>query len=263
VKTKKNWGDARADCQARGGDLAAISTPAEHDFLEPKTTTEAWIGGTDAATECVFAWSNGEPWHPNWYPGEPNDFWDGEDCVTLYGPGRFRDVGCETANDYFCERVPKGVCGDGIVQPEEECDDANAVADDGCDNCKVACAAGEIKNEKNLHCYRVVTDAKKTWDDAKLACDNGSYLAVVTSPEEVAFLVPYLKDKTWLGGRRTPPSSYIWVTNEPNCWTAWIPGEPNYKLGENCIESWPDGKWNDVECDWQKDYVCERSPLGN
>jgi cysteine-rich repeat protein len=261
---KKSWSEARAACKARGGDLAAISTPGEHDFLEPKTTTDAWLGGTDEVTECVFEWSNGEPWYPNWYAGEPNDFLNEEDCVSLYGSGKFRDVDCQIALDYLCERVPQGVCGDGIVQSGEECDDGNLEASDGCDDCKVACAAGEIKNSNNLHCYRVVTNAEKAWDDAKLACGNGGYLAVVTSPEEVNFLMPHLKDKTWLGMRRDPQSSsYAWTTKEPTCWQNWAPSEPSSEFVEYCVETLPNGTWNDTQCGWQRDYICERSPLGN
>jgi cysteine-rich repeat protein len=259
----KTWTEARLDCIGRGGDLAAISTPGEYDFVKQKVGSDVWLGGHDLPVECIFAWTNGEPWYPRWFSGEPNNSYPGEDCVVLYVTGDFNDSGCGTIRDYLCERVPLGGCGDKIVQPDEECDDGNAMAGDGCDGCKVECLDGEFKNEANLHCYRFVVDDDKNWDDAKSACESsGGYLATVTSLQEVEFVRPHLVDKTWLG-MRLSFGSWTWVTKEPNCWASWSEGEPNPSFVEHCVESRTDGTWNNVECDQTRYYVCERSPLGN
>src|SRR5437667_72458 len=47
---------------------------------------------------------------------------------------------------------PEGVCGDGIVQDGEECDDGNSIDDDGCSNrCEVA-VCGNGKREGAEEC---------------------------------------------------------------------------------------------------------------
>jgi cysteine-rich repeat protein len=46
------------------------------------------------------------------------------------GPARRLGVTCSDACDAQCT-----CCGDGVVQPGEGCDDANAIAGDGCNNC--------------------------------------------------------------------------------------------------------------------------------
>ncbi|UQA58850.1 lectin-like protein [Polyangium aurulentum] len=263
--TDKSWYDAHTDCLARGGDLAGISTPSELDHIIKNTNSDVWIGANDQALECVFVWSNGEPWYPYWEDGEPNDYFNSEECAALIEKSKkFNDSHCTTTRDYLCERVPKGICGDGIVQPSEECDDANTTTGDGCDNCELECADGEIKNSDNLHCYRIVTGNAKSWTEAKNACVNandGSYLATVTSPKEAEFLGLHLNANTWIGGQRSnSASSWNWVNGEDFCWKNWG-SDPDF--GEHCIESLADGKWNNTECDQIRDYVCERSILGN
>ncbi|MDI1434430.1 proprotein convertase P-domain-containing protein [Polyangium sorediatum] len=46
-----------------------------------------------------------------------------------------------------CQSGMCNLCGNGVVNPPEECDDLNAVTGDGCDACKIelTCAAGEMR----------------------------------------------------------------------------------------------------------------------
>lgn len=256
----KTWADARQACIDLGGDLAAISSDPERLLLDQKLSTAAWIGGTDADTECVFTWTNGEPWTPMWNQGEPNG--DG-DCLVLYGYGTLGDQPCGKTVDYICERVPSGSCGDGIVQTSEECDDGNTTSNDGCYQCLVECNADEFKDPKNLHCYRLV-DTSKTWNNAQSACVSaGGVLAAITTPDEVTFIKGHLQGTTWIGGLYEPepmfPSTWSWASGEPSCWQNWATNQPDGT--GTCVESDANGQWSSADCSLFHPYLCERAPL--
>ena len=53
--TLLTWADARAACQARGGDLARIESLPENQIVIGMVgpTLDAWIGGSDLAAEML------------------------------------------------------------------------------------------------------------------------------------------------------------------------------------------------------------------
>ena len=62
----RNWPEARAYCQGHRttGDLASIPDQETNELimsLLPQSGTY-WIGGTDAASEGAWQWSDGTPW---------------------------------------------------------------------------------------------------------------------------------------------------------------------------------------------------------
>ena len=77
---KKTWTDARTFCISTApysGDLASIPTVHSSNinrFLAELSTDYSWIGGTDAASEGNWEWSDGTPWgYENWASTEPNN----------------------------------------------------------------------------------------------------------------------------------------------------------------------------------------------
>jgi len=113
VETPADWASARTVCAALGGDLASITSAAENAFVAAQVTPSAvWLGGTDAAVEGTWTWSNGDAFgYSNWNTGEPNDAGTGEDCNAMYGPatthaGLWNDADCANAYAYVCERAP-------------------------------------------------------------------------------------------------------------------------------------------------------------
>lgn len=112
VTTAIDWASARADCVTRGGDLASITTDAENLFVEAAIPDTSWLGGTDAASEGTWLWSNGDAWsYANWNAGEPNNTNGNENCLTIYGVatgvlGFWNDADCATVYPYVCERAP-------------------------------------------------------------------------------------------------------------------------------------------------------------
>ena len=252
---QKSWAGARNACIAWGGDLVAPSSQAELDFIAKKLSKVVWTGGNALAETCSFSFSNGEPWRAKWTSGEPNNA-DGEDCVALSanGSGLMADYSCSFNIGYVCERSPAGSCGDGLVQPGEECDDGAAASPYfDCAGCKLACKAGEFADPTTHHCYRVVPDPL-TSHDAALACASlGGYLAAINTPEENALLVPHIAAPTWIGlGTTADPT---WSNSDPVCY-ANAPSTDAIK--KSCAVIQADGTWTATACTLKRGYVCER-----
>lgn len=109
----KNWADARADCQARGGDLASIGDAGENSFVHgliQPTEDAPWIGFNDQASEGSWKWSDGSPvTFTNWATSEPNNSGN-EDCAHIYSYNtspqnkRWNDANCSSSYKYICEK---------------------------------------------------------------------------------------------------------------------------------------------------------------
>ena len=108
--------------------------------------------------------------------------------------------------------------------------------------------------------YKPVIDSSLTWDQAKQAAENSTYLgfpgylATITSSEESNFvsnLMNGILGEVFIGGYQPagspePAGGWQWVTGEPWSYTAWRGAEPNNSSGrENVIKMFQDGGWND------------------
>ncbi len=128
------------------------------------------------------------------------------------------------------------ICGDGIVQTGEECDDGNLDPNDGCDNCTLTCSMGEIPNPQTHHCYLVMSvNASLSWDNAEAECiAHGGHLATITSTEELAFFGDRVKDGAWIGGRGDG-MMFVWSNGEP-WWSGapWMAAQPT-PSADQCV----------------------------
>jgi hypothetical protein len=106
------WNVALGACGALAGTayLATPTSDAENAVIAgiPAAVADAWMGGTDATTEMMWVWSNGEPFvYDNWRSGEPNNGGEtGEDCMIMEidNGGTWDDRPCNLAYPYLCER---------------------------------------------------------------------------------------------------------------------------------------------------------------
>ena len=252
----KDWNGARTDCLGWGGDLVGVSSGAESDFLKAHFN-DVWTGATDLVGECQFRWSNGEPWQPRWENNEPNNGGNNQDCGLFFNSGNMDDRSCDEHHDAVCERAPGGDCGDKIVQPGEECDDANTLADFTCAGCVVQCPAGQIKDPVTHHCYEIVTAMSVGWDAAQAACvAKGGYLAAINSVAENGLLQPSASVPLWIGGKRANP--FRWLNTDPSCsFLNWASGEPNQTGNHDCATMQVNGSWITDICNQNHGYVCE------
>ncbi|MBR7071938.1 MAG: hypothetical protein IKI29_07265 [Clostridia bacterium] len=112
---KMEWSDAENYCEDLGGHLVTISNEAENLFVnslneENKFWTEAtmaekgvWIGAAEVQ-EGVWQWVTGKPFeYSNFYPGEPNNEWNVEDCLEMYPDGSWNDLSSNWILPFICE----------------------------------------------------------------------------------------------------------------------------------------------------------------
>jgi len=129
---------------------------------------------------------------------------------------------------------PSVGCGNGKLDPAEECDDKNLEDGDGCNHeCIVVCNFDGIigtKSQLNRHCYvHVAPEAGGfTWDAARAACQVlGADLVGFGEPGELDDPIFYKSPfeqmtDDWTGGNDAAKGdgSYEWVNGEP--WSANI-----------------------------------------
>jgi cysteine-rich repeat protein len=159
-------------------------------------------------------------------------------------------------------------CGNGKLDPGEECDDKNKVDGDGCDSCDVACVGGGVEHPMTHHCY-LIGGTPVGWDAAKISCEAapGYYLAVLATVPEIDFIKLSPLADVWIGGKKVN-NAWTWVNDEDWIYVdnmpPWRSGQP--AGGADCVElgSVADGNdagtLNDSDCLNPKPYLCERDP---
>ena len=110
--------------------------------------------------------------------------------------------------------------------------------------------------------YTLMNDAL-SWGDANAAClAAGLQLASVHSAAQNALLLTAAAgNSVWIGGTdAASEGAWVWSpSNTPVSYTNWMAGEPNnYAGGEDCMQFYTDGKWNDDGCTKKKKYVCQQ-----
>ncbi|XP_048015912.1 galactose-specific lectin nattectin-like [Megalobrama amblycephala] len=105
----QTWTRAEKACLDYDGNLASVHNHLEYMFLQnlirhatqgaPKT----WIGGSDAAEEGVWFWSDGTKMNYQiWSPGEPNNNYN-EDCLEMnFANGNWNDEKCHEKRPFMC-----------------------------------------------------------------------------------------------------------------------------------------------------------------
>lgn len=112
--------------------------------------------------------------------------------------------------------------------------------------------------------YLFVNQAK-TWQEAKLDCENmGGHLAVISSDEEMHFVSTIIPQKesenhiVWIGGSdAAKEGKWEWVTGEAFSYTNWKTYEPNNYINEDYLQIDENPKWNDASDSQQCYYLCE------
>jgi hypothetical protein len=111
--TPRTWEAARNACQGISARLAEIDGAVENlvvGQLFVAGVTDAWLAGTDAASEGIWRWSSGPVMvYTNWRVPEPNNggtTQGPENClvIELDGAGLWDDRKCGSTFGYVCER---------------------------------------------------------------------------------------------------------------------------------------------------------------
>ncbi|XP_022084628.1 macrophage mannose receptor 1-like isoform X2 [Acanthaster planci] len=253
--SQRSFGDARTNCQSRGGDLLSLfdqyeaamltSLLYQDDFDE---SAEAWIGMRRNTATGVFEWIDNYPLQfTKWGPNEPNN--NNGDCVVLTRAGYWAVRGCDTIKYYYCEyptQIPEkpglrgGVCsGDYVELP-------------GTDYCVVFDTPSQIQ-----------------YDSGDYTCStkhNGGVLPSVHSQAENDFILAEAKKvfgeintKIWLGMRRDSTRFNSWSDLSLMDYANWQANEPSDDENENnkCVQmDLMSGEWADVNCNLGANYIC-------
>ena len=130
-ETAKIWSDSRDFCRSYGGDLVAVGSTLEMDFIKTSldtlefNTRHSWSGMNDLENEGSMVWSHGSPvTYENWLINEPNDSDGSENCV-IFGAAQNR-----TWLDFPCSYLAFFVCEDGFaLNPFSTDSDGDSVSD--------------------------------------------------------------------------------------------------------------------------------------
>jgi cysteine-rich repeat protein len=145
--TQTDFGTAFANCTSVGGYMVTITSASEQTLVNNvrNPAQNPWIGASEDGndTDAIFNWVTAEPFvYANFTPGEPDDdaaFGGTGECLAMNTSGEWIDTNCNFVGfitGYICEIDP--FCGDGTVDTGEDCDDGNALDNDGCSS---TCAA--------------------------------------------------------------------------------------------------------------------------
>ncbi|XP_055976809.1 pulmonary surfactant-associated protein D [Sorex fumeus] len=104
---EKVFQEAQQVCVQAGGQLASPRSAAENEALQQIVTAAnkaAFLSMTDIKTEGKFIYPTGEPLaYANWAPGEPNNNGQAENCVEIFGNGKWNDKSCGEKRLVICE----------------------------------------------------------------------------------------------------------------------------------------------------------------
>ncbi len=119
--------------------MATIAEAAKTDSVSSNQL--AWIGLGDSGVEGEYRWVTGEPLvTPRWFPSEPNNLNEAEDCVEMRASAKWNDDRCNANLAYICE------C-DGLPSAGEWCDTS---ADSTCGDCSTTCPPDQSCNNKQV-----------------------------------------------------------------------------------------------------------------
>jgi cysteine-rich repeat protein len=161
-------------------------------------------------------------------------------------------------------RFPR--CGDGQVRAGiEECDDGNQRDGDGCSAACVACVARPCRlpawrqRPGSSHAYRLVEEPLG-WDQARARCAQmGAHLAVLDGEAAHAFVAGWAHGGVWIGAHdREREGELHWVTGAPVVFSRFAPGEPDDATGQSdCVSLDSDQVWHDRPCWSRYAALCE------
>ncbi len=110
--------------------------------------------------------------------------------------------------------------------------------------------------------YRVCRQAE-TWHRARASCRSfGLDLFVPESLAENDWVSQRAQElqpgSFWIGmNDLDQEGTFLTVDGQPIAYFGWSDGEPNDANGEDCVEQYDFGRWNDRPCDDELPYVCE------
>ena len=159
------------------------------------------------------------------------------------------------------------VCGNGVIEADEECDDRNHDDGDACEECVVPCAGTNTAKSADGHCFLFVDGNPELgqWGKADNDCTTrfGGYgrVATIRSDAQRFAAGSLTGEDVWLGGQRVDEMSpWTWVTGESWDYEVWQGGMPG--PGGCLVLSGAADQFKAADCLFYKAWLCELTPVG-
>jgi hypothetical protein len=196
---------AESDCQTRGGHLVSVTSAQKNALVEMLADlpdpSERWIGLYGAQLD---QWLSGEPLSFGGFAtGEPDG--NGPCVVDAPATGGWDDRACGwpatgnlpaspvEAHGYVCEHA----CGNGTVDPGEECDPPGPTCTGTCRRTRACLEPGGVTSPSG-RCY-FTTQSATSFADA--TCPMGTHLAEPNDPAETNAAIGAAVGDAWIGAR--------------------------------------------------------------
>ncbi|XP_023696399.2 hepatic lectin-like [Paramormyrops kingsleyae] len=108
ISSKKlSWEGAEKKCVEMGAHLIVINDAEEQKFISRNDLAEQlWIGLVERENEDKWSWVDGTDFTTTpkfWDSGQPDNWFQQEDCGQLHGSGLWNDAECSLFYKYICE----------------------------------------------------------------------------------------------------------------------------------------------------------------
>jgi hypothetical protein len=272
-----NWENALHDCQSRGGSLVAISSASENQLVSSIAGSSAmWIGlELDYTPSLVERWVDGETVSFTAFaPNQPDNGSNGaENCGTTT-PNGWDDVPCgfpatgnlPTSKAFNLGYVCESGCGNGVVEPGEECDPPSSTTCTNSCTLRRACTeSNAISSAVTGHCYIPINNSVD-YSHALTSCPSGTHLATLNhliETDSALLAVASLPGDAWIALRA--PSQvgiFQWEAAEADPFQSrryhgFTGNEPNESSPPACARITGTG-WKDISCNNTYGIICER-----
>ncbi|XP_052320893.1 CD209 antigen-like protein 2 isoform X5 [Oncorhynchus keta] len=134
-------------------------------------------------------------------------------------------------------------------------------------NLKRTCPEGWQKFESSWYFLSTETKKTKTWKESREDClERGADLVIINSDKEQTFLFN-LNKRLWIGLTDSDiEGTWKWVDGTPLITGYWYYPQPDNAVptqNEDCVEirndQLPLKAWNDLSCDSQLNWICEKA----
>jgi len=259
--TPTTWTDARAQCEAAGGQLGAVRNQADQDALAVLLSSGSgplvWIGASDSASEDQWRWTDGTSVDFfAWGTFQPVDVGN-EDCVAISRAHNWRwyDDGCDKMYPYICSPfsppVPPALPAPPASPPAPPLPPPSPLRP-GASTSYLLSTSLTSPDPGPLQ-----------WANAKAYCEGlNTQLAIVrTAADQLSLNAAMLEAPTtqlfWIGLSRTSASApFLWTDGTTPEYFNWADNQPD--TSSLCVNTYAssDWKWGDVKCNGGRAFIC-------